>query len=248
MDINVVKSTVLLNYLILPYTLKAMMKKILLAGMFVLVSHILTAQYKPVLFGLRTGASIDWMKPDADQYNNEGIKAGFSWGFIADFFWMENYSIQTGFNVQYLYGKLSYPHMRDSVTGTLTRNYKLQYIQIPVVLKMQTDVSEKVKLFGKIGIGTGIRLRAKADDIFSSTEGQTKDTKVDIADEIALFRESFIIGGGVSFALNGSSAVIVDLTFDNGFIDILKGYNNVNTDTKQRGKLSLVELGVGIVF
>lgn len=217
-----------------------------------LISSGLFAQYKPVLFGLRMGGNLDWMKPDAEQYEGEGVKAGFSWGFMSDFFIMENYSILTGFNVQYLNGKISYPHQEmaggDIVSGLLIRNYNLQYIQIPVVLKMQAEISESLRLFGKIGLGTAFRLRAKAEDVFPADKVSAKVTTKDISDEITPIRESFLIGGGAIFTLKGSTALVMDLTFDNGFVDILKGNNAVNTDVNHKAVMNLVEVGVGIVF
>jgi hypothetical protein len=228
-----------------------MIKQLLLAG-FLLFSLNLSAQYKPFIFGLRAGGSIDWLKPDSKQYNNEGIKPGFSWGFIADFFIMENYAVQTGFNVQYLNGKLSYPSIYlsedDTLTGILLRNYKLQYMQIPVALKMQAEVSEKVKLFGKIGLGTAFRLRSRSTDTFTSEDNEVFEEDKDISDDITLVRMSFLIGGGASFTLNGSTALILDLTFDNGFLNILKGENPVDPEVKHKAVMNFVELGVGIVF
>ena len=228
-----------------------MVKRFLLAG-FLLVSLHAAAQYKPIIFGLRAGGSMDWMKPDAEGYAGEGVRLGFSWGFVADFFLMENYAIQSGFNVQYLKGKLSYPAVYprelDTLTGTLLRRYNLQYIQIPLALKMQAELSETVKLFGKIGLGTAFRLRAKAEDTFTSDGGLVIDTKEDISGHVSLIRESFLIGGGATFTLNGSTAIIIDLTFDNGFLDILKGSNSFDPDTEHKAVLNFVELGVGIVF
>jgi hypothetical protein len=229
-----------------------MFKKILISGLLLLSCLAVTAQYKPMLFGLRAGGSIDWMKPDAEQYSNEGIRMGFSWGFIADFYVMENYSVLTGFNVQYLYGKLRFPHTEiiegDTLSGNLTRKYNLQYIQVPIAFKMQAEVSEKLRLFGKIGLGTAFRLRAKAEDEFTPEGSGPIESKKDISEEIALIRESFLIGGGASITLSGSTALLLELTFDNGFVDILKGQNSMNPEIKQKSVLNLVELGVGIVF
>lgn len=231
-----------------------MIKKLLFTAIFVMGITALFAQYKPVIFGLRAGAGIDWLKPDAENYESEGIKAGLSWGLIADFFFMENYSVLTGFNVQYLHGELSYPTLyalegEDSLSsGTLERSYMLQYIQIPVSLKMQAEVSEKLALFGKLGIGTAFRLRARADDVFTADGGTTEEYEKNISDEVTLMRESFLIGGGVKITLKESTALVVDFTYDNGFGNILKGYNQKYPDVEQQAKLNFIELGIGIVF
>lgn len=229
-----------------------MFRKFLLSILFLLVFLSSSAQYKPMLFGLRAGGSLDWMKPDAEHYVYEGIRPGFSWGFIADFYLMDNYSVLTGFNVQYLYGKLSYPHAEvidgDTLTGSLLRNYNLQYIQVPVTFKMQAEVSEKLRLYGKIGLGTAFRLRAKAEDTFQTSGTGDIESRKDISDEIAFIRESFIIGGGAAITLKGSTALMIDLTFDNGFVNILKGENTADPEVKPKAIMNMVELGVGVVF
>ena len=229
-----------------------MIRRFILASILVLLTFYLSAQYKPILLGLKVGGSVDWMKPDADNYSSEGIKPGFSWGFVADFFLMENYVIQTGFNVQYLQGKLKYPALQatadDTISGFLTRSYNLQYIQIPAVLRLQADLSDKIKFFGKLGLGTAFRLRSKAEDEFVGENGVRSSSKKDISEDITLIRESLIIGGGAIFALKGSSALTIDLTFDNGFTNVLTGNNQAFPSVKQKATLNLVELGLGIVF
>ena len=49
------------------------------------------SQHKPFVFGFKAGPTMGWMKPDAKGYESDGVKAGFTWGFIADFFLMENH-------------------------------------------------------------------------------------------------------------------------------------------------------------
>ena len=211
------------------------------------------AQYKPVLFGLRVGGNLGWMKADADGYSSEGVVPGFTWGFMGEFFLMENYAILTGFNMNFNGGKLQYPSYldvdNDNIldSGMLDRQYKLKYIQIPLCLKMQTNISEKMRIFGKIGIGTAFLLDGNAKDDFVYDGGTLNDDKKDINDEVTLMRESLIVGGGVEFILKGSTALVVDLTYDNGFNNILLEGNPPSTVTP-RAFHNYVELGVGILF
>ena len=212
------------------------------------------AQYKPILFGLRVAPNLGWVKPDTDGYKSEGVVMGFTWGFIADFFLMENYAIQTGFNVNFNGGKMSYPYNMSTtpsgpvVHGTLYRKYNIKYIQIPLCLKMQTDISEKFRLFGKIGLGTAFNLGAKGTDDFAWDSGAESFDKKDIADDIALLRESLIVGGGVEYKLKGSTAISLELSYDNAFNNLLTGENPALAGTKQKAIHNFVELGVGIVF
>jgi hypothetical protein len=214
----------------------------------------LQAQYKPVLFGLRIGANMGWVKPNVEEYSSEGVMAGFTWGFIGEFFLMENYAILTGFDVKFSGGKLEYPSMMkiddDTVytNGQLHRKYNLKYIEIPLCMKMKSAISDKITVFGKIGLGTSFRLNAKATDDFVYDGGEVSDSKKNIDDEIALMRESLIIGGGMELKIKESTALIFDFTYDNAFTNMLNNDNPALPDVTPKAIFNFIELGAGIVF
>jgi hypothetical protein len=201
---------------------------------------------------MRIGTNLGWIKTDTEGYTSGGVRPGFSWGFIGQFFIMENYAILTGFNVNFNGGKLEYPSAWEingsDVDGMLHRKYNLKYLQIPLNLKMQTELTEKITIFGKIGLGTAFRLDAKGTDEFFYEGGEVSGSQKNIEDEIALMRESLIIGGGVELRIKGSTAVIIDFTYDNAFNNIFSGDNPVQPDVKLKGVHNFVELGAGIVF
>ena len=232
------------------------MKKLLPIFIIILISIQLQAQYKPVLFGLRVGTNLGWVKPETDEYTSEGVKMGFTWGFIGEFYLMENYAIQTGFNMNFNGGKMEYPYIMDvsggdsvfTTGGTMLRQYNLKYIQIPLCLKMPSEIKDKFTIFAKIGVGTAFNLSAKGTDEFSYEGGKVSDDKHDIQDEIALMRESLIVGGGFEWEIKGSTALIVDLTYDNAFNNLLTGNNPALPGTNPKAIHNFVELGIGIVF
>jgi hypothetical protein len=229
------------------------MKKIIFTIFILILTSQINAQYKPMLFGLRVGADLGWVKPDTEEYESEGVQMGFTWGFIGEFFLMENYAIATGFNVNFIGGEMSYPYQRqisgDFLTqGTLNRKYNLKYIQVPLCLKMKTDISDKFRLFGKIGLGTAFNLSAKATDDFTWDGGSESYSKKNIDEEVALMRESLIVGGGVEYKLKGSTALILELTYDNAFNNMLTGEDPGLTVPDPKAFLNYVELGAGIVF
>jgi len=231
------------------------MKKIFIFILFLFISAQAISQYKTVLFGLRAGANLAWLNPDTEGYDSDGVKPGFSWGFIGEFYLMENYAITTGFNMNFTGGKMNYPYSlhipgTDSTIlspGVMNRDYSFKYLQIPLCLKMQTELSERVTIFGKIGLGTAFNLDAKATGHFEADDGQIHEDKKNIGDDIALMRESLLIGGGVEITIKGSTAVIIDFMYDNAFNNILSGDNPFVPD-KPRAVQNFVELGAGIVF
>jgi hypothetical protein len=225
------------------------MKKLLLIALSIILAFQIQAQYKPVILGLKIGTTMGWMKPDTEGYTSEGVKLGFTWGFIGEFYFMENYALSTGFNMGFNGGKLDYPVKDDlGLDGVMHRTYNLRYIQIPLALKMKTELNEKLNIFGKIGLGTGFCINAKANDEIDYTDG-TSDSKDkrDINEDIALMRESLIVGGGVELKIKESTAIIVELMYDNAFNDILMD-DNPAVAGEPKALLNYVELGVGIVF
>jgi hypothetical protein len=232
------------------------MKKLLPLLLFLILVSQVKAQYKPIMFGMRIGSNLGWIKPDAENYSGEGVVPGFTWGFIGEFFIMENYAILTGFNVNFTGGKLEYPAIRDVVindnvvttSGQLHRKYNLKHIQIPLCFKMQTALSEKITIFAKIGFGTSFCLNANGTDDFVYDGGEMSYSKKNIDDEVALIRESLIVGGGMELKIKGSTAVIIDLTYDNAFNNMLTGNNPASPESNPKAVQNFVELGAGILF
>jgi len=210
------------------------------------------SQQKPFVFGFKAGPTLGWMKPDAKGYDSDGLKPGFTWSFIADFFLMENYGIATGFDVVFLNGGINMPHQvldgSDVISGTLNRKYKLKYIQIPVTLKLRTKELGKFRIFGQIGLGTNFLIGAKADDEFTPDVGNSVSEEVDIYDDIMFMRESLILGAGVEFLLGGSTNLTAGFVFNNGFMDILKGKNSVDPTINNKANANYLALEIGIVF
>jgi hypothetical protein len=156
--------------------------------------------------------------------------------------------------MQYLAGKMEFPYAKPMdttgvlVPGTLTRAYRFNYLQVPVVIKMKASLSERFNFFGKVGLGTGFRLDARAEDEFAYGSDEVYESESNIRDEISLVRASLILGIGAEYVLKGSTVLLLEFTFDNGFTDILNESNPAFPDDDQKAINSLMGLGVGIVF
>lgn len=226
-------------------------KKILIITI-VAITISATAQDKPFQFGFKAGPNFGWFNSSSDNYKNKGADFGGSWGFVADFFIMENYSFTTGFDVLYLNGTMSYPDYDTSLVkqeGVLNRGYRTKYVKIPLIFTMKTNEINKLRYYGQIGFGLSFLLTAKANDVFTPDNGGSELTQEhNIYDELLPTRESLIVGAGVEIPLQGSTYMRVGLVYDNAFVNILRGFNNVNTSTKNNGRNSFVGLDVSILF
>ncbi len=233
------------------------MKKIFL---FLLISFIfsqfINAQDKAFQFGFKIAPNIGWMKTNAQGYENDGVKPGFSWGFVGDIHLMENYWINTGFNVNFIHCAYHYPHQIPAsggsssyVVGTLNRDLITKYIQLPIVFRMKTNENNGITYFGEIGFGLGFLFDAKASDKFYEGEVLIKETdKVDVVNEFRFTRESLILGAGMEFAIGETNKLTTGLRFDNCFFDIMKDQNSIDPSIEQKGMSNFIELQVCFLF
>lgn len=236
------------------------MKRIIVLIMFlsIMLPQVSHAQVKPFRFGLKVAPNVGWISPDSDEYERDGSVAGFSWGFISDFAITENYYVGTGFNINYLNGKYSFPYMTtvtepDSmdVTGTITRKAKLRYIDLPITLKMKTNKFDQLQVYGQIGFSLGFNIKAKAEDNFRyqlDNEYVTDDHEHDITEEITLLKGSLVLGGGIEYYIDNSTSIIAGITYYNGISNILKDYNTANPAVKQKATAHFIELTLGVIF
>jgi len=235
----------------------AMNKNHFLILLFALLMFGLSAsgQQKAFQFGFKVAPSIGWIKPNSVDYEREGVKGGFNWGFVGEFFLMENYAITTGFNVMYLNGAFSYPDLQQidpaaggSLIGITNRELRLKYIQLPVILKMKTNDFNGFRIYGEMGFGLGFKVDAKANDLFYVQGTLQEDETKDVSNEIRFTRESLILGAGVEYGIGGATFITAGIRFDNNFIDILKDQNSVDNTVEQKGIANLIEFQIGLLF
>jgi len=213
---------------------------------FILKSGI--SQEKPFVFGVRIAPTMGWMKPDSQGYENQGTDVGFTWGFMAEFHLMENYAINSGFNISYLNATLEYPEAVNGVDGVLNRGYRLKYIEIPLTLKMRTNDFNRISYFGMIGFGVGFKLSAKAKDKFVPNGGSPLNEENDISDDIKNVRASMILGVGLEYAMGGDTKILGGLNFNNGINDILKNENKGDPTINHKGINNYFELYLAVLF
>jgi len=220
-----------------------------------LITTTAIAQHKPFQFGFKGAVNLGWFATDAEGYNNEGTDFGGSWGFTADFFLMENYSITSGFDIVYLNSSISFPDHKPheiltvKVPGISTRSYKNKYVEIPIIFTMKTNEMGKLRYFAQIGFGMGFLISSKAEENFVADDNSMTTTEsLNTYDDLRFTRESLIIGAGVEIPIKGSTYLRSGIKFDNAFVNIFKGYNHVYTDVKNNGKNNYIEINVSVFF
>ncbi len=225
-----------------------MKTRIFLFTFLILTGLTSNAQFKKYTFGLKAAPQIAWMKANTDDYQGNGAKIGFSWGFVSEFAFSENHCLATGFNILFNGGNLKYEEQDNSGnTGTLSRAYSVKSLEIPLTLKMRTNEMNGLRYYGQIGLGTSFRFGAKVEDEFTFIGLPTTTYDKVNYDDISFLRESLIIGLGAEYTLDAGTTLSAGLALNNGFTDILSGKNKL-TGKKEKAALNFVELNVAVLF
>ena len=230
------------------------MKKLLIIATFILGSISIFAQEEPAFhFGVKASPSLAWLRSDTKGYASDGSKFGFSYGLITDFNFASKYAFSTGIDITYRGGKfktvqeLKTKVNEDSVIST-SASYVLQYLEIPITLKLKTNEIGSVTYYVQVGVAPGINIRARKN--YASTTQTTvlgtpytttaEENKLDAQNEINSLNLSMIIGGGVEYTLSGQTVLVGGIQFNNGFLDVFDDTPKVNSN--------YLALTLGILF
>ncbi len=194
-------------------------------------------------FGVYFDPQIVWLSPDSRDIVNDGVKAGISGGLVIDKYFQKNYAIQTGIAIGTQGGKIrfgmesyftSYDET-DSLPAGTTVDYALNYITVPLGLKLKTNQIGYFSYYARIGFTNQFNIKAKA----TSSEG-TLD-KNNINEEIFFYNLAYHFGIGIEYSISQDTAIDFGITYHNGFIDIT---NDKNFKVYSRN----LALRIGVMF
>lgn len=214
-----------------------MKTKILFFAVF-LMPLLANAQYssgRKAQLGFTTSPTFGWLtfpSGQTPQLEGDGLRSGFTYGVLADLPFSDNYYFSTALTVSTLNAKTTEANANTSV-------YKLQYIELPLTLKLKSNEMDNKRFYGQFGLNTGINIGSKQDIMYQSPSTPDEKNK-DINDQINIFRAGLIIGGGAEWKLGESLNLLTGLSYSNGFTDVLNG--------EAKAKNSYIALNLGIFF
>jgi hypothetical protein len=224
-----------------------MKRLILIFGLLLLISAGTYSQeknnFRNIKIGLLAAPNLSWIKSSSDSIAGNGSRLGFNYGLMTEFYFTENYGISTGVNISYNGGKIQ---DKEHTSGFVyNKKYKLQYIEIPVCLKMKTKEYGYISYFGQFGFGASYNMKSRADyETIDDKNRNTYPDKIDINvtdKDISKFRGSFIVGLGIEKSLLGNTKAIAGLFFNNGITDIFKGDHS-------KGMNNYLSINLGVIF
>ncbi len=209
-------------------------------------------QKQSIKLGLKASPNVAWMAPETKNYNYDGISGGATVGLVADIYFAKNYAFSTGFNFAFMNGKLTYGDALilspDTIAGQMNRKYRFVYLDIPYMIKLQTNTFGRFSFFGQIGFSTGFRISAKARDQFVRNDGGSDiEENSNITSQTTIIRQAVLFGIGLEYHLDVNTRIFFGANYSNSLNNILKDKNSV-TDLNQKALLNFVELNLGVLF
>lgn len=197
-------------------------------------------------FGFRLGltAHPTFGLINAEEGKGNGTSFGFSYGLMADFNFAENYAFNTGLTITTVNGKSTEINVLPyhSVVSTpepiaYDLKYKMQYVEIPMVLKLRTSNPGDIKWYGQFGLTHGFKIRARQD--VQNNKGYQQDN-VNSSSWTRFYRAGLVIGGGAEFEIDGKTSFITGVSFNNGLTNLTKSGGTVRNH--------YVSLNLGVFF
>ena len=205
-----------------------MKKNLLFIGLLLAMSLTASAQYKGFSFGLKLGPSFDWTGSKTGAIDNVKTKTGFDMGFVAEYYFAENYALVTGLNVDFLKGQYLFDDKRvigeDTLMFNINREFKTTIYEIPLMLKLVTPEIGTLPLraYAQLGGAFGITPSVKAKDKDNSVEPESAITDQAYSSrkgEYNPIHASLRVGAGAEYAILETTRVFLGFYYSYDFLN-----------------------------
>lgn len=201
-----------------------------------------------ITLGVHADPLISWFSSDIDSVKNDGARSGFNFGLTINYFFKPNYAFSTGLNLISAGGRLSTSHettfdVTSGIDPVVAANtavvYKIQYLSVPIGLKLQTNQIGYITFFTDLGLDPKVVIGTKVNI------GDLENQKA--PGEVRTFNISYHAIAGIEYAVGGNTAFVIGIGFDNNFADLTNDYTKSpfnQPEDKISHKMISVRLGV----
>jgi len=194
---------------------------------------------------------LDVKEDDGIKFENNGVGLRFSAGLTGDFYFGKNYSFYTGlwYSVQRAGIKFS---DADGTSGKAIHN--LQYVQIPVALKLFTnEIATDTKLYFVLGSTLGLKIDEKEKEWEVSGPNGRGFSKPGAGNSYSYFDAGLLLGAGAEMQMGENTILFGGLSYNRGLVNVQSDKGSFNDKGKKASDSfkitnSLLSLEVGIKF
>lgn len=194
-------------------------KIILLLILIILPAKMLFAQ--DLRFGIYASPVLSWFKTDIDEVKNQGARAGFIFSISAEKHLTDNWYFHPGISFISSSGRLKssepstfrFPGYTSVIAAGDPVVYRIQYLSIPVGIKIKTSDVRYLTYFAEFGLDPKVVVNGKADipSIDVSWENAMN--------EIRRFNIGYHLNAGADYSVNGKISLIIGLGYESNIID-----------------------------
>jgi hypothetical protein len=183
-------------------------------------------------YGVYIAPVISWFKTDVEDVKNQGARAGINFSISAERHLTDNWHFSSGLafinasarlkNINPSYFR--FPNYTAVVAAGEPVVYRLQYISIPVGIKIKTSEIGYLTYFAEFGLDPKVVIRGRADIPSIDIKGGNAMT------EVRRFNFGYHLNAGADYSIDGNISLILGLGFESNIIDITKDYGSQETD------------------
>ena len=182
------------------------MKKLNLLSIFLVIfqfsfSQEFSNKLKNARMGLYVSPAINFIQTDSDDIETNS-KPGVVYGYALEIALNEFHRLESGFGITYKGGVITSPN-------SSTVDYKVQYLTVPIHIKMRSREIGYFNYFARIGPSLNIKLKEMISDNKTTNAGMI---------DISIFI-------GAEYSLGGKTSIECSLFFNNSITNAL-GSNN----------------------
>ena len=215
-------------------------------------------------FGLKGSSNFGWVGGTSKNIVNDGTTVAFGYGIMGDYYFKSNYGISAEIMLSNIKSKfkvtepLAFNSAMSDTVNDLRYEYNIQYLDIPLTMKIRTKEIGDMTYFGQFGVSMGFALNAKTSIVSTGLPKSISDqepteyrvngaegdafTVNNFDDKVFLFRLPLIIGGGVEYKMAGSTSLQGGVRIANTFTDMFV------KDKTAIAKNNYVALSIGVLF
>ncbi len=213
-----------------------LLRKILLIAILAVVA---TPSFSQFTLGLKFSPTLSTNRIDASSdstsFGSDGAALRMALGPIADIEIRENYYLSTGLLfVSKRVGVEATTNNSANVQTTYKEEYSLQYLQVPITLKLFTnEVALDKKIYFQVGgtLDFNINEEPKSQDNF-------------LIEDFLIFDSSLLAGMGLEYKVGVNTVLFGGLTYQRGLVNAINEHAPLDGDFSLKNDYISLDLGV----
>jgi hypothetical protein len=183
-------------------------------------------------YGVYATPVISWFRTDVENVRNKGARAGFIFSISADRHLTDNWHFSSGLAFSTASARLvntdpsffRFPDYTATVAAGEPVIYRLQYISMPVGVKIKTSEIGYFTYFAEFGLDPKVVINGKVDIPSNNIKGKGAMT------EIRRFNAGYHLTGGAEYSIDGNMSLVLGLGYETNIFDITKDFESQETD------------------